>query len=80
MNKMEGKNQSQPTVKVAEPTKIAKIEKNEPVYESVDQVQQALERDLETQQELQTLIEKLNDQFETSSVASQNLNVNKKDL
>lgn len=43
---MEGKNQSQPTVKVAEPTKIAKIEKNEPVNENLEEVKKALERDL----------------------------------
>ena len=76
----EEKKQSQAPMKIANPTKITKIEKNEPVYENISEVQKALERDLEAQQELQNLIEKLNDQFETSSVASQHLEVSIKDM
>ena len=73
----EEKKQSQAPMKIANPTKI---EKSEPVYENISEVQKSLERDLEAQQELQNLIEKLNDQFETSSVASQHLEVSIKDM
>ena len=44
-------------------------------YKTVDEVQKAIERDIEAQQELQKIILKLEEEFETSSVRSQNLDV-----
>ena len=54
---------------------IPNSKKDKPVYENIEEVQQALERDMQTQQELQNIINKLEDQFETSSARSQQLDV-----